>query len=428
MDKILKRDDFINEVYNPMMEQKEYEEMKMVNEGLLKNLFGIAKNLFKKDWGSVKSNQKDIIEKYKELDDSLSGFTMMKLSKKDKCNQIRQVLVDFATDWYDLKMEHAKDANGSPKPAKSMKFKDETLQSNLDACKDKIKEIAGDDAQMQQWANILLRDMKVVINRSILAEFDEDTKKEVEKENEAELKKNEETNKKMMDWENDQLKQLEKERETLITNVHATPEKGDDKGNKEVGKLFGSLDFESKDKFIESAANDKLLGFGEIFKSSNGSKGVNISDRSYNILNAFYTQLNKDTDQFKETPAQSVQAMCIAMNAFTKTCGVKEPKFDDLKVELMARCAIVSNGAISYKLPSNGKEGDEEGNYFTEAIGRLKNKSDEYKDIKLNDDFLKNADNLFKEIIKKKDELVKDFDKNREESLKKLNLDKEEEV
>lgn len=427
MDKIFKRDDFIREVYTPMLEQKEYENLVSLNEGLLKTLFGVAKNLFKRDWEAIKGDP-EIIRVYKEIDDSLSGFSIMKLSKKDKCNQIRQELVDFASDWYEKKMNDAKRDDTDPVPAKGMKFKDDTLRENLEATKEKINSICGDDEQMKKWANILLRDMKVVINRSILAEFDEDTKKEVEKENEAVLKKNEETNKKMMDWENDQLKQLEKERETLITNVHATPEKGDDKGNKEVGKLFGSLDFESKDKFIESAANDKLLGFGEIFKTSNGSKGVNISDRSYNILNAFYTQLNKDTDQFKETPAQSVQAMCIAMNAFTKTCGVKAPKFDDLKVELMARCAIVSNGAISYKLPSNGKEGDEEGNYFTEAIGRLKNKSDEYKDIKLNDTFLKNADNLFKEIIKKKDELVKDFDKNREESLKKLNLDKEEEV
>lgn len=421
MDKILKRDEFVQ-----LMEQKEYEDLKVVNEGLLKNLFGMVKNMFKKDWEVIDNHgNPELVRLYKEMDDKLTGFSIMKLSKKDECNKIRQELVDFACDWYDLKMNNAKESKSDLKPAKSMKFKNDTLRENLENTEKKIKEIAGDDIQMQQWANILLRDMKTVINRSILSEFDEDTKKEIEKDAEVQEKKNKETNKKVMEWENDQLKQLEKERETLITNVHATPEKGDDKGNKEVGKLFGSLNFESKDKFIESAVNDKLLGLGEIFKTRNGSKGVNVSDRSYNILNAFYTQLNKDTDQFKETPAQSVQAMCIAMNAFTKTCGVKEPKFDDLKVELMARCAIVSNGAISYKLPSNGKKGKEEGNYFTEAIGRLKNKSDEYKDIKLNDDFLKNADNLFKEIIKKKDELVEEFKKNREESLEKLNLGKE---
>lgn len=426
MDKILKRDEYINEVLNPMMEKKEYDELKMVNEGLLKNLFGVVKNLFKKDWETIDDHgNPDLVNIYKEMDDKLTGFSVMKLSKKGECNQIRQALVDFAYDWYDYKMNKAKESESSPKPATSMKFKNDTLKENIDACKEKIKEIAGDDSQMQQWANSLLRDMKTVINRSIYDEFDEETKKEVEKQISEDSKKSENINKKMLDWENNQLEQIEKERETLITNVHATPEKGDDKGNKEVGKLFGSLNFESKDEFIKSATNDKLLGFGEIFKSSNGEKKLNISDRSYNILNAFYTKLNKDTDQFEETPAQSVQAMCIAMNAFTKTCGVKAPKFDDLKVELMARCAIVSNGAISYKLPSNGKEGDDEGNYFTDSIDKLINKKDEYKDIKFNEDFKKNATNLFNEIKKKVKELEDDFSKRREESLKKLNLDNE---
>ena len=40
MDKILKRDDFII-----LMEQKEYENLVSVNEGLLKNLFGVAKTV-----------------------------------------------------------------------------------------------------------------------------------------------------------------------------------------------------------------------------------------------------------------------------------------------------------------------------------------------------------------------------------------------
>ena len=86
MDKILKRDDFII-----LMEQKEYENLVSVNEGLLKNLFGVVKNLFQKDWASIYGDSQ-IIRVNKELDDNLSGFTMMKLSKKGECNQIRQRL------------------------------------------------------------------------------------------------------------------------------------------------------------------------------------------------------------------------------------------------------------------------------------------------------------------------------------------------
>ena len=168
------------------------------------------------------------------------------------------------------------------------------------------------------------------------------------------------------------------------------------------------------------------MGFGEIFKSSNGEKKLNISDRSYNILNAFYTQLNKDTDQFKETPAQSVQAMCIAMNAFTKTCGVKEPKFDDLKVELMARCAIISNGAISYNLPLNGKDGNEAGNYFTDTIGKLvQGKLSDNTDIKLPENFKKNSEELFNKIKEKAKTLEEDFTERENKSLEKLNLGNE---
>ena len=44
MSKILKRDEYINEIYNPMMEKKQedekYQELVALNEGILKNLFG----------------------------------------------------------------------------------------------------------------------------------------------------------------------------------------------------------------------------------------------------------------------------------------------------------------------------------------------------------------------------------------------------
>ena len=81
MYKIFKRDEYIKEVYEPMMEQKKYEELKLVNEGLLKNLFGMVKNLFKKDWDTIKGD-KNIIQAYREMDDALTGFSMMKKAKK----------------------------------------------------------------------------------------------------------------------------------------------------------------------------------------------------------------------------------------------------------------------------------------------------------------------------------------------------------
>jgi hypothetical protein len=181
MNKILKRDDFIKDIYTPMMEEKEYDELVSINEGLLKTLFGMAKNLFKKDWDSIKGDNKGIIEAYRELDNRLTGYSTMKLAKKDVCNKIRQELVDFACDWYDMKMNKAKEDDTDPTPAKSMKFKSDTLRENVESMEKRIKDIAGDDEQMVKWANALKDSMKTVINRAILDDIkDEEIRKETE--------------------------------------------------------------------------------------------------------------------------------------------------------------------------------------------------------------------------------------------------------
>ncbi len=423
MNKILKRDEYINEVYNPMMEQKQYEELKMINEGLLKTLFGMAKNLFKKDWETIKGDS-NIIAIYKELDDKLTGYSIMKLSKKDECNQIRQALVDMACDWYELKMNKAKESGEDPKPAKSMKFKNDNLRENLDLLQKKIKEIAGDDEQMLKWSQRLLDDMKIVINDAISPNIkDDDVKKELEKEKAETLKKSEESNKQMEKWQKDQLDAIQKEREALITNVNATPEKGDVTGDKEVAKLSALFKDHDKAKFIESAKNDVLLGIKHIFKSTNGSNELKMSDRSFNILDSFYNKLNADSKLFKDTPAQSVQAMCISMNSFVRMCGSTTGKFDESQIELMARCAILSNGALSYNLPLNDKTGNDAGNYFTDRLGEIvsgKLKSVNNEDIKVPSNFIQNAKDVFKKVTDKANKLKEDSEKKREQDLKTL--------
>ena len=65
---------------------------------------------------------------------------------------------------------------------KSMKFKNDTLRENLEAMEKKIKEIANGDEQMEKWANTLKDEMKLVINKSIYTDIqDEETKKELDK-------------------------------------------------------------------------------------------------------------------------------------------------------------------------------------------------------------------------------------------------------
>lgn len=419
MDKILKRDDFII-----LMEQKEYENLVSVNEGLLKNLFGVVKNLFKKDWATIKGDSQ-IISVYKELDDNLSGFTMMKLSKKGECNQIRQELVDFACDWYDLKMNKAKEDGTDPKPVKSMKFKNDTLRENIEHLNKKIRDIAGKDEQMIKWAETLRDDMKIVINRSILEDIkDEEAKKELEAKIAEETKKQEEINKVMEKWQNDQLKEIQTEREKLISDAQATPIT-EGSGDKAIGSLEDDYkNTKTNDEpDVKKISKDELLGLKSIFTKDDLDGDKDSISKTYKILDSFYDSLNKDLDKFKEVPAQSVQAMCIAVNAFVKICIFGDEKYDNL-LPIMTKCAIVSDGTVSYNLPLNDQEGDKLGNYFTDTVGAIVNdikKDPEKYDVP--DEFVDNADKLFQRIVSGAKKLKEVSDNKYNEQLKSLKFD-----
>ena len=420
MDKILKRDDFII-----LMEQKEYENLVSVNEGLLKNLFGVVKNLFKKDWATIKGDSQ-IIRVYKELDDNLSGFTMMKMSKKGECNKIRQELVDFACDWYDLKMNKAKEDGTDPKPAKSMKFKNDTLRENIEHLNKKIRDIAGKDEQMIKWAETLRDDMKIVINRSILEDMkDEEAKKELEAKIAEDMKKQEEINKVMEKWQNDQLKEIQTEREKLISDAQATPIT-EGSGDKAIGSLEDDYkNTKTNDEpDVKKISKDELLGLKSIFTKDDLDGDKDSISKTYKILDSFYDSLNKDLDKFKEVPAQSVQAMCIAVNAFVKICIFGDEKYDNL-LPIMTKCAIVSDGTVSYNLPLNDQEGDKLGNYFTDTVGAIVNdikKDPEKYDVP--DEFVDNADKLFQRIVSGAKKLKEVSDNKYNEQLKSLNFNK----
>lgn len=431
MDKILKRDDFII-----LMEQKEYENLVSVNEGLLKNLFGVVKNLFKKDWATIKGDSQ-IIRVYKELDDNLSGFTMMKMSKKGECNKIRQELVDFACDWYDLKMNKAKEDGTDPKPAKSMKFKNDTLRENIESMEKRIKDIAKDDEQMLKWANTLKEGMKTVINRSILEDMkDEEAKKELEAKIAEDMKKQEEINKVMEKWQNDRLKEIQTEREKLISNTKSTPIDANLSGDKAIQNFYDEFDKikndrknakASKKNTFDPLRKDTMLGFQSIFTDEDFKN--KLFKTTYTILDVFYSSLNKNDviKKFQEVPSQSVQAMCISINSFVKSSVYGDDSYKNTTLPLMAKCAVISDGIVSYNLPLNGKTGDDAGNYFTDIVGIISRqefkKDTDNKDITYPDDFKTNADKIFKEIIAEAKKLKEDSDKKYNEKLKSLKFD-----
>ena len=431
MDKILKRDDFII-----LMEQKEYENLVSVNEGLLKNLFGVVKNLFKKDWATIKGDSQ-IIRVYKELDDNLSGFTMMKMSKKGECNKIRQELVDFACDWYDLKMNKAKEDGTDPKPAKSMKFKNDTLRENIESMEKRIKDIAKDDEQMLKWANTLKEGMKTVINRSILEDMkDAEAKKDLEAKIAEDMKKQEEINKVMEKWQNDRLKEIQTEREKLISNTKSTPIDANLSGDKAIQNFYDEFDKikndrknakASKKNTFDPLRKDTMLGFQSIFTDEDFKN--KLFKTTYTILDVFYSSLNKNDviKKFQEVPSQSVQAMCISINSFVKSSVYGDDSYKNTTLPLMAKCAVISDGIVSYNLPLNGKTGDDAGNYFTDIVGIISRqefkKDTDNKDITYPDDFKTNADKIFKEIIAEAKKLKEDSDKKYNEKLKSLKFD-----
>ena len=440
--KILKRDEYIREVYTPMMEKKEYEELVAVNEGLLKNLFGAVKNLFVKDWKSIKCENKELIRVFKELDDSLTGFSMMKLSKKKECNQIRQELVDFAYDWYEKKMNDAKKDDTNPIPAKGMKFKDETLKSNLEATQKKIDDICGEDAQMKKWADMLMRDIKVVINRAILAELDDEETKtqfeeKVKEDTEKSNKRHEKVNKEMEKIQNDQLEEVKKERDKTINDMKSTPIDENISGDKAVENLCGSFDqirntvTKAKKSVPPSGPfkKDELLGFNGIFTDEDYSK-ENEFKVTYKLLDSFYTQLNSKEviEKFKTTPSGSVQAMCIAINAFIKYSVYGDTNYDTV-LPTMAKCAVLSDGTVGFSIPVTKDDKGKDVTYFSKIAYMVANKEfkdTKNKDIEYPDDFEKNANNLLKKIINEAKKLKKDADRNNKEIEEKI--DNEEEV
>lgn len=420
---ILRRDEFINEIYLPVKEQKEYENLVILNEGMIKRLFGKIRNLFKNDWDSIKGDR-NLVKIYKELDDKLSGFSTMKLEKRDQCNKIRQELVNFASIWYEQKMNNAKKNDRNPKPAVSMEFKDETLKDSLEKCQRVIKEVSEGDSQMNRWAQILMDDMKIVINQSILNDIeDEEVRKETEKQNQELEKKQDEINKKMEKFQNEQLTKIDKERKDFITNVDATPVKDDLLGDKTIQNLCGEF------KKIDDALNKKGADRRKIYDSDNylGLKSIITDDvlndktnyrTTYKMLTLFYTSLGKNEvmDKFKEVPGLSVQAMCIGINSFIKNCIYGGNDYGN-ELPLMAKCAVVSNGVISYNLPLNDK-GD--GNYFTEIVGSISNGDFSKTDntINLPDDFKRNAKNLLNKIIMETKKLKEQGEKDYENKMK----------
>ena len=290
---------------------------------------------------------------------------------------------------------------------------------------------------MIKWAETLRDDMKIVINRSILEDMkDEDAKKELEAKIAEETKKQEEINKVMEKWQNDQLKEIQKEREKLISNTKSTPIDANLSGDKAIQNFYSEFDKikndrknakASKKNTFDPLRKDTMLGFQSIFTDEDFKN--KLFKTTYTILDVFYSSLNNNDviKKFQEVPSQSVQAMCISINSFVKSSVYGDDSYKNTTLPLMAKCAVISDGIVSYNLPLNDKTGDDAGNYFTDIVGMISRqefkKDTDNKDITYPDDFKTNADKIFKEIIAEAKKLKEDSDKKYNEQLKSLKFD-----
>ena len=170
-----------------------------------------------------------------------------------------------------------------------------------------------------------------------------------------------------------------------------------------------------------------MLGFQSIFTDEDFKN--KLFKTTYTILDVFYSSLNNNDviKKFQEVPSQSVQAMCISINSFVKSSVYGDDSYKNTTLPLMAKCAVISDGIVSYNLPLNDKTGDDTGNYFTDIVGMISRqefkKDTDNKDIIYPDDFKTNADKIFKEIIAEAKKLKEDSEKKYNKQLKSLKFD-----
>ena len=72
---LINREDYIKEYLRISNIENENE----LYEGLLSTVFGGLKMLFKKDWENIKCKNPSVLDHLKEIDKSLSGYTMVKM-------------------------------------------------------------------------------------------------------------------------------------------------------------------------------------------------------------------------------------------------------------------------------------------------------------------------------------------------------------
>jgi hypothetical protein len=467
---LINREDYIKEYLRISNIENENE----LYEGLLSTVFGGLKMLFKKDWENIKCKNPSVLDHLKEIDKSLSGYTMAKMEFSNECNNIRQNIADYYNDILEYKllqlekeenaekflekekMDSESDGNDEKNEdrvdsvGKILNIKDKTLMDSLKKYVENIKTNTSKSPKLKEYADQMLNAVIITVNDIILEELekkglDKARIEEERKELEEEKKRLEEERKKMAEEAKKEsekkLKKLSKDRDDAIRKLGVNPI-GPMDGNKaieDITKQFsGMIDEFNKINNSSELSNvfksDTYIGVKNDIESLNlnfngdeGIKNAFLIKVILNKVNTVFGVVNEDDIKklFDNTPSTSVQSMMISLtNAVIY--GFVGDKFnietDKIRKQMMVRCIIDSDATIGFNLPFIDSTKPENGNLFIDIMNKFKNdtiSSDEFKNVldlkyEKNNSLIKNKDKkkITDEFGEDGSKLIKEFRQN----------------
>jgi hypothetical protein len=416
----------------------------MLYESLLSTVFGGLKMLFKKDWENIRCKNPSVLDYLKEIDKSLSGYTMVKMEFSNECNNIRQNIADYYNDILDYKLlqlekeenaekfleneknetedieKNEKDDKRVDAVGKILNIKDKTLLDSLKKYVENIKTNSSKSPKLKEYADQMLNAVIVTVNDIILKELekkgvDKAKLEEERKKLEEEKKHLEEIRKKMDEVAKKAgekaLNELSKERDDAMKKIGVNPIGAMD-GSKAVEmitkqfsdmlKEFNNLKVdksECKNIYNDVFKSDTYIGIERDIKdldlkfdgSAHGD--VRIRDKFLisvilNKINTVFKVVLENKDKFKGVPSASVQAMMVSLAnviiyGFTQKDEFKN-KDEKSRLSLMARCIIDSDATLGFNLPLVKPENPKDGNFFVGVMNQFRNNdisSEEIKDI-----------------------------------------------
>ena len=403
----------------------------MLYESLLSTVFGGLKMLFKKDWENIKCKNPSVLEYLKEVDKSLSGYTMVKMEFSGECNNIRQNVADYYNDILEYKLLQLEKEDNAEKflekqkmdsendeknedrvdaVGKVLNIKDKTLLDSLKKYVDNIKTNSSKSPKLKEYADQMLNAVIVTVNDIILKELEkkgvDKAKLEEKREKLEQERKHLEEVRKKMDEEAKKagekaLKELNKERDDAMRKIGINPI-GDMDGSKSVDTIVKQF-VDMLKEFNSLKVNESALpkGYEDILKSDTYI-GIQKtleeldfdSDKEFNnkffirvILNKIDTVFKvvlKNKDMFKGVPSASVQAMMISLTN-SIIYGFVGDKFNITKkneiISLMAKCAIDSDATVGFNLPLIDPKKPDNGNFFVSIMNQFKNENISSKEI-----------------------------------------------